>query len=35
MKIKSLAFQLAEQSACRNELQERIRENLKGIGYEF
>ncbi|HAE85542.1 MAG TPA: hypothetical protein DCG78_03410 [Anaerolineaceae bacterium] len=30
-----LMAQLAEQFARGNELQERIRENLKGIGYEF
>ena len=34
MKIKSLTFQLAEQFARGNELQQRIRENFKGIGYE-
>jgi|ADurb_H2B_02_Slu_FD_contig_111_32180_length_1790_multi_2_in_0_out_0_3 hypothetical protein len=35
MKIKSLAFQLAEQFDCGNEPQKRIRENFRGIGYEF
>jgi predicted DsbA family dithiol-disulfide isomerase len=30
-----LPAQLAEQFTRGNELQERIRENLKGIGYEF
>jgi hypothetical protein len=32
--IKLLTTQLAEQFARGNELQQRIRENLKGIGYE-
>lgn len=30
-----LPAQMAEQFARGNELQKRIRENLKGIGYEF
>jgi len=34
-KMNALTAQLAEQFAHGNELQERIRENLKGIGYEF
>jgi type I restriction enzyme M protein len=34
-KMTALTAQLAEQFAKGNELQERIRENLKGIGYEF
>lgn len=34
-KMAELTAQLAEQFAKGNELQERIRENLKGIGYEF
>ena len=34
-KMNTLTAQLAEQFARGNELQERIRENLKGIGYDF
>ena len=34
-KMATLTAQLAEQFAKGNELQERIRQNLKGIGYEF
>lgn len=34
-KMNALTAQLAEQFARGNELQERIRENLKGIGYDF
>jgi type I restriction enzyme M protein len=34
-KMNVLTAQLAEQFTRGNELQERIRENLKGIGYEF
>lgn len=34
-KMNTLTAQLAEQFARGNELQQRIRENLKGIGYEF
>jgi type I restriction enzyme M protein len=34
-KMNALTTQLAEQFARGNELQQRIRENLKGIGYEF
>ena len=34
-KMQALTAKLAEQFARGNELQERIRENLKGIGYEF
>lgn len=34
-KMAGLTAQLAEQFAKGNELQERIRQNLKGIGYEF
>ncbi len=34
-KMSALTAQLAEQFARGNELQERIRENLKGIGYDF
>ena len=34
-KMTTLTEQLAEQFAKGNELQERIRKNLKGIGYEF
>lgn len=34
-KMKALTTQLAEQFARGNKLQLRIRENLKGIGYEF
>ena len=34
-KMNALTAQLAEQFARGNELQKRIRENLKGIGYEF
>jgi type I restriction enzyme M protein len=34
-KMNALTAQLAEQFARGNELQQRIRENLKGIGYEF
>lgn len=34
-KMSTLTTQLAEQFARGNELQQRIRENLKGIGYEF
>jgi len=34
-KMTALTEQLAEQFAKGNELQERIRQNLKGIGYEF
>ena len=34
-KMADLTSQLAVQFAKGNELQERIRENLKGIGYEF
>jgi len=34
-KMNALTAQLAEQFARENELQERIRENLKGIGYDF
>ncbi len=33
--MKSLTAQLAEQFARGDELQETIRQNLKGIGYEF
>ena len=33
-KMNALTAQLSEQFARGNELQERIRENLKGIGYE-
>ena len=35
MIMKSLIAQFSEQFARGNELQQRIRENLKGIGYEF
>ena len=34
-KMNTLTAQLAEQFARGNELQQRIRENLKGIGYDF
>jgi type I restriction enzyme M protein len=34
-KMNALTAQLAEQFARGNELQQRIRENLKGIGYDF
>ena len=34
-KMNALTTQLADQFARGNELQQRIRENLKGIGYEF
>ena len=34
-KMNALTAQLADQFARGNELQQRIRENLKGIGYEF
>ncbi len=34
-KMSTLTAQLAEQFARGNELQQRIRKNLKGIGYEF
>ena len=34
-KMNALTTQLAEQFARGNELQQRIRENLKGIGYDF
>jgi type I restriction enzyme M protein len=34
-KMNALTVQLADQFARGNELQEHIRENLKGIGYEF
>jgi type I restriction enzyme M protein len=34
-KMNALTAQLADQFARGNELQEHIRENLKGIGYEF
>lgn len=34
MIIKSLTTQLAEQFSHGEELQQRIHENLKGIGYE-
>lgn len=34
-KMNALTAQLAEQFARGNDLQQRIRENLKGIGYEF
>ncbi|MHC1783820.1 MAG: type I restriction-modification system subunit M [Anaerolineaceae bacterium] len=34
-KMKALTSQLAEQFIRGDELQDRIRENLKGIGYEF
>jgi len=34
-KMNALTAQLAEQFARGNELQLRIRENLKGIGYDF
>lgn len=33
--MKSLTTQLAEQLARGNELHQRSRENLKGIGYEY
>jgi hypothetical protein len=33
--MKSLTAQLAEQCFHGNALQQRIRKNLKGIGYEF
>ena len=33
--MNALTTQLADQFARGNELQQRIRENLKGIGYEF
>lgn len=35
MIIKSLSTQLAEQNSRKNELRLQIRENLKGIRYEF
>jgi hypothetical protein len=35
MIMELLSNQLTEQFARRNELQERIRENLKGIDYDF
>jgi len=34
-KMATLTEQLSEQFAKGIELQERIRENLKGLGYEF
>ena len=34
-KMNALTALLAEQFSRGNELQQRIRENLKGIGYEF
>jgi type I restriction enzyme M protein len=34
-KMSMLTAQLADQFMCGNELQERIRENLKGIGYDI
>jgi type I restriction enzyme M protein len=34
-KMNALTAQLAEQFVRGNDLQQRIRENLKGIGYEF
>lgn len=34
-KMSALTAQLAEQFARGNELQERIRKNLRGIGYDF
>lgn len=34
-KMKALTSKLAEQFAKGNELEKTIRENLKGIGYEF
>ena len=34
-KMKALTSKLGEQFAKGNELEKAIRENLKGIGYEF
>jgi len=34
-KMQNLTVKLAEQFAKDNELENTIRENLKGIGYEF